>query len=386
TGLPELRQLYSLYGAADMVKARTWPEFGHNYNQPARELMYAWFNKHLKIGLTEPIEERDFVPVPPAELSVYDTGHPRPADALEVTALRAWLTRTSDEQFAALIPKDAAGLTEYRRIVGAAARVMLDSGVPAPEEVSGASPLQQSEENGYRLYRASVTRRDKHEQIPVVALLPGNFSGTGVLWLDGAGKKHLFDAEGRPTAAVRKLLDAGTAVMSADLFQTGEYLADGAASPAPVVNPQFSGYTFGYNRPLIAQRVHDILTVIGGFRRHENLTTLHLVGTGEAGLWVVLARALAGDNVKRCVVDLQGFGFSKVKEANDPQMLPGGLKYGGIGGIAALAAPGELTIFGVRDVPPPELSALRQVYEVAKGRLKLEQETLTTAAVVELVK
>jgi dienelactone hydrolase len=386
TGYPELKQVYALYGAVDQVKARTWPEFGHNYNQPAREMMYAWFNRHLKIGLTEPIEERDFVPVVPNELSVFDAEHPRPKDALDVTALRAWLTRTSNEQFAALVPKDAEGLTEYRRIVGAAARVMLDSGVPAADDVPPVSPGQRSDENGYHMFRVSVTRRDQHEQVPVIVLVPAKFGGTGVLWLDGAGTRHLFDADGRPTDAVRKLFEAGLAVISADLFQTGEYLAEGASPPAPVVDPKFAGYTFGYNRPLFAQRVHDILTVIGELRRQKTLTTLHLVGTGDAGIWVLAARALAGETISRCVADLRGFGFSRVKEANDPRLLPGGLKYGGIGGIAALAAPGELAIFGIRDVPPEELSALTQVYKVANGRLKLEPGELTAPAVVELVK
>lgn len=386
TGLPELKQVYALYGAADQVNARTWPEFGHNYNQLAREMMYAWFNRHLRIGLTEPIQERDFVPVIPNELRVFDARHSRPEDALDAPALRAWMTRTSNEQFAALVPRDTAGLAEYRRIVGAAARVMLDFGVPSPDDVTPVGLQQKSEENGYRMYRASVTRRDQHEQVPIIALLPANFGGTGVLWLDGAGTRHLFDADGRPTAAVRTLLDAGRAVISADLFQTGEYLAEGAAAPVPVVDTKFAGYTFGYNRPLFAQRVHDILTVIGGLRRHENLTTLHLVGTGDAGVWALAARALAGNTVARCVVDLRGFGFGLVKEVNDPRMLPGGLKYGGIGGIAALAAPGELTIFGVRDVPPDELTALTQVYKVAQGALRLEPGELTAPAVVELVK
>jgi hypothetical protein len=263
---------------------------------------------------------------------------------------------------------------------------MLDSGVPSPDDVLPVSPRQQSEENGYRQYRASVTRRDQREQVPIIALLPTNFSGTGVLWLDDAGTKHLFDDTGHPTTAVRKLLDAGTAVISADLFQTGEYLAEGAAAPTPIVDPKFSGYTFGYNRPLIAQRVHDILTVMGELRLHEDLTRLNFVGTGEAGTWVLLARALAGDSIASCIADLRRFSFSQVKEGNDPRMLPGGLKYGGIGGIVALAAPGDLTIFGVRDVPPQELSALKQVYKVAKGRLKLEPGELTAAAVAELVK
>ena len=49
-GFPELKKLYALYGVEDKVLAKAWPEFGHNYNQVAREMMYNWFNKHLLGG------------------------------------------------------------------------------------------------------------------------------------------------------------------------------------------------------------------------------------------------------------------------------------------------------------------------------------------------
>ena len=75
-GLPELKALYSLYGAEDHVMAKCFPQFQHNYNQVSREVMYNWFNKHLKLGLPEPVARQPFVPVPPKELSVFDDQHP----------------------------------------------------------------------------------------------------------------------------------------------------------------------------------------------------------------------------------------------------------------------------------------------------------------------
>jgi hypothetical protein len=188
----------------------------------------------------------------------------------------------------------------------------------------------------------------------------------------------LFGADGKPSPAVRELLAAGATVVSADVFLTGEFLADDL-KPAPPrkVDETFAGYTFGYNRPLLAQRVRDVLTVIAGVAGYPQYTTLHLVGTGEAGLWVLLARAVGEEKVKRCVVDLQGFGFGKIAQMNDPRMLPGGLKYGGIGGLAALAAPGELILFGTKETPPQELAALRQVYQSARGKLTVRDEPLT---------
>jgi dienelactone hydrolase len=92
-GLPELKKVYSLYGKPELVHAKQYLQFGHNYNQVSREMMYAWFNKHLNLGLPEPIQEKDFTPVPPAELSVYDKDHPRPADSAPAEKLREYLTQ-----------------------------------------------------------------------------------------------------------------------------------------------------------------------------------------------------------------------------------------------------------------------------------------------------
>ncbi len=42
-GLPELKQVYGLFGQSDLVSAVTYKQFPHNYNEKSRERMYAWF-------------------------------------------------------------------------------------------------------------------------------------------------------------------------------------------------------------------------------------------------------------------------------------------------------------------------------------------------------
>src|SRR5205823_1002941 len=124
-GLPELKALYRLYGAEDNVMAKAHLEFGHNYNQVSREIMYNWFNKHLRLGLPEPVVEKPFVPVPPKELSVYDVKHPRPADATDAAALRKYMTEQSDRQIQALLPHDQASRKEFSRVLGTALQKMV---------------------------------------------------------------------------------------------------------------------------------------------------------------------------------------------------------------------------------------------------------------------
>ncbi|MGH7129472.1 MAG: alpha/beta hydrolase family protein, partial [Planctomycetaceae bacterium] len=136
-GLPELRQVYALYGRPSLVTAEAYPQFKHNYNQVAREMMSAWFKEHLKLPDDAPVTERDFEPVEPQHLSVFDADHPRPENAVTVESLRADLTETAQKQFSELLPKSKDGLAEYRRIVGGAAAVMLDDGVPREGEDGG---------------------------------------------------------------------------------------------------------------------------------------------------------------------------------------------------------------------------------------------------------
>ena len=45
--------------------------FPHNYNYISRATMYKWFNKHLKLGLEDPILEENWVPLTAEELSVH---------------------------------------------------------------------------------------------------------------------------------------------------------------------------------------------------------------------------------------------------------------------------------------------------------------------------
>jgi len=381
-GLPELRQVYSLYGKRDFVHAKCFPQFSHNYNRVSRGLMYNWFNTHLNIGRKSPIDEQDFEPVSQAELTVFNDEHPLPGKAKSSEQLRSYLTKVSDRQYQALLPKNDKQLAEYRRVVGTAARVMLDTGVPSSEEVTGTGDTQRLGDN-LRLMKGFLTRDGSGEQIPYVAILPGSYNGTSVLWIDGRGKSHLFDDKGKPKEAVQKLLDSGRSVVSIDVFLTGEFVEDGKKPAYPEVNETYQGYTFGYNRPVLSNRVRDILTAIGAVAHYEGVKRVELVGTGNAGPWTLLAAALAGDHVQQVIADAKGFSFSKIKSTSNPMFLPGALKYGGLGGLSALAAPTKLTVAGTGEIATDELKPLSTVYAAAGGELTLQSDSLSSNAVAE---
>src|SRR6266567_982704 len=59
-GFPELKQLYTLLGAAKNVELFANTHFQHNYNYVSRACFFGFLNKHFKLGLEEPVVEEDF--------------------------------------------------------------------------------------------------------------------------------------------------------------------------------------------------------------------------------------------------------------------------------------------------------------------------------------
>jgi dienelactone hydrolase len=336
-GLPELKALYKLYGAEDHVMAKCFPQFEHNYNQVSRQVMYNWFNKYLKLGNPEPVVEKPFEPIPPKELSVYDAEHPLPKDAVDAARLRQFMSEASDKQIEALRPKDAKGLEEYRRVIGTALRVTVHDELPRPDDVEAKEIGDRREEDGVISRRYLLSRKGQGEQVPAVGMCRANFNGTVVVWVDPAGKSSLYK-DGKLVPAAAKILDAKAGILAVDVFDTGEL----SLEKPPAVDPKCAALTFAYNRPLLAQRVHDILTAVAFVRGNEKTKQVDLVGWEAAGPWVMLARALCGDTVARTAADVNDFTFEKVKTTDDLMMLPGAVKYGGLYALMGLATPGEL--------------------------------------------
>jgi len=378
-GLTELKALYKLYGAEDRVMAKCFPQFEHNYNQVSRELMYNWFNKHLQLGQPEPVVEKPFVPVPPRELSVYDEQHPRPKDATDAEALRKYLTQASEKQLESLHPKDGGSLKEFQRVVGTSLHAMVHDKLPERERVMG-ELLGKEEIDQARFSKLTLTRKDTGEQIPLILVNSiREFNGTVVVWISPDGKASLVQ-HGALVPAAKQILNRNAAIMAPDVFMTGQFKA--ASLPSP--NQQFAGYTFGYNRPLLANRAHDILTVLTATKElSQNVKAIHLVAFGKAGPWALLARGLSGHAVARTAVDADQFDFDQVKTTSDEMMLPGALKYAGLSSFAALCAPGELYLHNVR--PSSRNDWIKDAYKAAGAddHLKLQTEKASDDKVID---
>jgi dienelactone hydrolase len=371
-GLPELEKLYGMLGAKANVLCKNHVHFPHNYNYVARAAMYSWFNRHLKLGHEEPIVEEDFEPLTPAEFTVWDAEHPKPAGTEDVeVALLKTLAADSDRQLAALDP------AKRREVVGAALDVLIGRRVPPAGAVSREKVDKKDAGDWWRF---KDLLRHRGEELPVLTFHPKKaaWNGKVVIWVDGAGKAGLFGADGGPRAEVKRLLESGTAVLGADLLHQGEFLAGGPMTDQPLVktNRESAAFTYGYNAPLFAQRVHDVLTLISFVAHDEHAPKeITLVGLNGAGPVAAAARAQAGDRIARAVVDTRGFRFAALKSYRHPDFLPGALKYGDLPAILSQSAPQALWLAG-EAAPDP----VRAAYAGHPGTLRLFPDAASALA------
>ena len=362
-GFPALKQLYGMLGATHNVSHVALLQYPHNYNYVSRTAMYHWLNRHLDIGLAEPIVERSYNRLTCAELSVWDDRHPRPEGGanFEVKLLE-WLTDDAKKQIAAMAPINAKSLQRYRRIIGGAWDVLLRN-LPDDPELD----FEATKSADWNTYRETLgllsyrTIEDHLAKLPMVVLTPKQSVERTVIWVDEKGKAGLFTKDGFVTSPVRRLLEAGVTVIGIDLLYQGEFLA-GEQPPKRqrwLPNEEgYAGWTYCYNLPVFARRVHDILAVIAWFKRSRSASKeIDVVGLNGAGHLVTAAVAQAKGAVTRAVVNTEGFRFADLKDVYDINFMPGAAKYDDLPALLALTAPTRIWLAGEGQEAPPIVKA-----------------------------
>jgi dienelactone hydrolase len=386
-GLPELKQLYAMYGVPDNVIGKYRP-FPHNYNQPSRLMMYEFFNIHLKLGQQSPIAERDFVPLTREEATVWNASLPAPAPTVE-NELRIVQGFAADQerQFKALIPSDADSQKVYRDVIGGAWDVMIGRKLPAKDDVVQENK-EKIESEGLLTFHSLIRLTKQGEEIPTLFYLPKNWNKHVAVWIGDEGKASLLNDDGMPRFEVQMLLHSGVAVALPDLLYQGEFLVDG--NPLTEVRKgrntrEALGYSLGYNHPLFAQRVHDVLTMIAFCKdsKYEPVG-VHLIGLGRvAGPIAAAAAFQAGEAVNKVAIGTGGFRFASLTRAYDPMLLPGAVRYGDVPGLLGLITPHPLWLSGEGNAVPPIVS---RCYEGVKGASVTSYSGLATEEAAEAVK
>jgi hypothetical protein len=384
-GYPDVQRVFALAGVSDHVLLRPFLQFGHNYNGVARAVMYEWFNRHLRLGFGEVPKERPFVPLSVAEASVWDDKHPRPAGGeTHERAVLKWMTDDTAASMAAFASHDAPASPRFTDVVGGAFSVLLGGPLAPRDEVR----FEERAANltGQDTVTAGLLRRASNgAALPLLLWSRGPAKGVAI-WLSVDGKSSLRKAPGTAAEHVERLLAAGYDVLGIDVLGQGELQMPGAghAKVRLASERAHAGFTFGYNLPLPAQRVQDVLTAVRFAReRAGRAGRVLLIGSGPAAAWAAGARALAGTEIDRVVLDVAGFRFGHVDRIDAPDFLPGAAKYGDVPALVALSVPGETW---VRDptAAAQTFALARQAYDAvgASTKLTLAPPAATTDAAI----
>ena len=361
---PAIRSIYAHFDAEDKVH-EVQIDADHNYNKDSREAVYAWFGKWF-LG-EEDVTKFKEVPFEVEKDEALLVFHNRelPDHALDAEGLTRSRIESAEEQLAARKPTDAASLEQFREEMGDALRRSLAISIP---ESTHPNPIEGSD-----FSRATLSDW-RNNPLPSLFLTPKTRkkNGSVTLIVHPQGAMNLIDSEtGEPTRLVADLLAAKGAVLGVDLFLTGEH----SSADGKLIRDTSDRYFTTYNRTDAALRVQDILTTLTYLKSQVAVSTLNLIGLGEAGLWCLLAAGFT--DVDRTVIDANGFDSDNDAAYLQNLPIPSIRRVGDFRTAGTLVAPRHLLIHNTRNTFQTDWIA--DVYRAvdAADRLCVETEVVS---------
>ena len=208
---PAVRAIYSLYGAQNKV-SEVQIDAPHNYNQPSREAVYAFFRRHL-LGGQGRVAEQPFTVERDEDLLVF-SGRKKPAHALDSQGIFDAVIARSEKQLAVRLA--SARIQRFQRETGPALASLL--GVDAAPQVAVES-LGFRREEGYVAEELVLGRVGCGERVRAGFFLPrGPQSKVSATLIADAN----WDGD-EPGVLAQGLLQSGGAVLV-----VAPFLTDGA--------------------------------------------------------------------------------------------------------------------------------------------------------------
>jgi dienelactone hydrolase/pimeloyl-ACP methyl ester carboxylesterase len=333
------REAKSVYGMAGHSERVDLAEYNtpHGFPKPQREAMLRFMRRWLLEKDDSPTED-PFTPAKDAQLqctrtgqvledlkgkSVFDLNAER---ELELAKQRGkWQESHSKEEL----------LKEVRRLIG------LPATVPAAKRRETGVVWR----DGYGIFK-SLYETEPGVQVPALRFVSKKplLGQSTILYLNGAGKA----VDAAPGGALETLVKTGRTVIAIDLRGLGE-----TAAGAPAANrPNYFGVDFTetfmalhLNRPLLGQRVYDLLAII----EHEKDTPpFEVIASGGAGPVALHAAALE-PHIKSLTLDRSLASWSAVVKTpvshnQLTNVVPGALKVYDLPDLVKAIAPRKVTI------------------------------------------
>jgi hypothetical protein len=272
-------------------------------------------------------------------------------------------------KLAALRPRDAQGLTRFREVLEPGLRHVLAAGSPEGEAVLE-SASRSGVEAGVR--DLVIGRRGQGDRVPVRVWAPPPEARKSVLVVHPDG---VAGASAREGSLLDPLRRQGFLVASLDAFNTGS---------ARVPRDTSDRFFTTYNRTDDANRVQDVLTALAWLKGQPGVRTVSLVGLERAGLWCLLAQALA-PGLDAVVADADAFATERDESYLEHVFVPLLRSLGGFETALTLGLGSRLRVHdtaGAFDTTAAESSARATG---AADRLRVSREKLGDADVVAWV-
>ena len=361
---PAVRSVYELLGAKDAVATVQFIA-DHNYNRDSREAVYAWFGRWV-LGKADAslFKEQEYDLPQPADLLVF-FGRELPREGKTQAQIVEALIEARTAQLAALRPRNAAGLARFREVLGPGLRHALAAEWPGEAVLE--SPSTSGLTAGVR--DLALGRRGRGDRVPLRLWVAPPESRKAVLVVHPAGIEGVSQRE---SSLVEPLRRRGWLVASIDAFNTGSALA-----PRDTSDRFFTTY----NRTDDANRVQDVLTALSWLKRRPGIRDVSLVGLDRAGLWCLLAQALAPD-LAAVVADADRFPTALDEAYLDRLSIP---LFRSVGGFETALTLGLDARLHVHDTADAFDTAAAEASSRATGnaaRLRVSREKLTDADVV----
>lgn len=364
-GYPQMRWLYAMIGNESDVYCREMMHLPHNFGYVARATMYQWMNKHMKLGLDDPVVEEDYQLLTEDELTVWNEDeHPAPKNTGvgHEREVCSWLDKQSGQ--AIQLPEDSnKAKKHFTSIIGGGWEVMLDP-VMAPRSQLKMERSQDLRHDDVDAVTGVLVDDLRMAKLPIAVFRPivpdgaQAQAGPFVIWVDPAGMQV---AAGQGQELDPKLVDlvkAGATVVTGDWWNKARLVDE---------KRHYSAFTYAYNRTTTSERVRDLLSVIA-WAKSESPAGVRVLATADAGAWAAGAISFAGGSVDKAVLDTGGFRFASVRSYKEPAFVPGAVKYQDVPALLAGCAPTPLRLFG-ESGNVPEIT--QRLYDISDAGDKL---------------
>ena len=345
-GMPELKQLYRLYGKPENVSLLNRTEFGHNYNRVSRLAMYDWFHRHLKSDKLD--DEKEITILRSDKLSVFNEKYPKPKGGTdwETSFLKAWSERNQRQMGLTQIQYTADLVRLHPVYTEALKRLVCLKEKPSRLKLLEKKKLSE----GRIIYTRALLYSDHHSCISQAYLLEStDVKNPKRFTICLSGNKFPAKGElGGLTFDLRPIWENKSRVAGLERLKSSRQ-SDREKQNQLDVNSlvpngrEAAGYSFGYNRTVFAWRAQQIYDMVRYLKESEPDAKVDIF-CDEYAFPVAIYVAAMSDRFTIDAVKYEENGLSKkpfrfrtVSSLKQQHFVPGILKFGDIDGLITMA-------------------------------------------------